>query len=39
MAWVMGSLLIGFTLTQLRILNKLQFRNVAVEKTAGGGKA
>jgi ABC-type sugar transport system permease subunit len=31
MAWIMGALLIGFTLTQLRILNKLQFRNVAVE--------
>ena len=31
-AWIMGSMLIGFTLTQLRILNKLQFRNVAVEE-------
>lgn len=32
MAWIMGALLVGFTLTQLRILNKLQFRNVAVDK-------
>lgn len=38
MAWIMGVLLIGFTLWQLRILNKLQFRNVAVEETAAGGK-
>jgi ABC-type sugar transport system permease subunit/ABC-type glycerol-3-phosphate transport system substrate-binding protein len=39
MAWIMGALLIGFTLTQLRILNKLQFRNVAIDKSAaeGGG--
>ncbi len=26
MAWIMGALLIGFTLTQLNILNKIQFR-------------
>lgn len=32
MAWIMGSLLIGFTLFQLRILNKLQFQNVAANK-------
>jgi hypothetical protein len=32
MAWIMGALLIGFTLTQLRILDRLQFRNVAVEE-------
>ena len=32
MGWIMGALLIGFTLTQLRILNKLEFRNVAVEQ-------
>ena len=31
MAWIMGTLLVGFTLSQLRILNKLQFRNVATE--------
>ena len=35
MAWIMGALLIGFTLSQLRILNKLQFRNVATEQAAG----
>ena len=39
MGWIMGALLIGFTLTQLRILNKLQFRNVAVEQAARGGGA
>jgi len=38
MAWVMGALLIGFTLTQLRILNKLQFRSTAVEKEIAGGQ-
>jgi ABC-type sugar transport system permease subunit len=36
MAWIMGALLIGFTLTQLRVLNRLQFRNVAVDQKAGG---
>jgi ABC-type sugar transport system permease subunit len=39
MAWIMGALLIGFTLTQLRILNKLQFRNVAADQQAAGGRA
>ncbi len=29
MAWIMGAMLIGFTLTQLRILNKLQFKAAA----------
>jgi multiple sugar transport system permease protein len=28
-AWVLGALLIGFTLTQLRILNRIQFRKAA----------
>ena len=39
MAWIMGAMLIGFTLTQLRILDKLQFRNLATDKSAaeGGG--
>ena len=34
MAWIMGAMLIGFTLTQLRILNQLEFRaaNSAEEK-------
>lgn len=32
MAWIMGALLLGFTLTQLRILNKLQFRSVDAEE-------
>ena len=31
MGWIMGAILIGFTLTQLNILNKLEFRSVAVE--------
>ena len=35
MAWIMGALLIGFTLNQLRILNKLQFRSAAVEEEMG----
>jgi len=39
MAWIMGALLIGFTLNQLRILNKLQFRSAAVEEVAAGGRA
>ncbi|MFH0962379.1 MAG: extracellular solute-binding protein [Planctomycetota bacterium] len=39
MAWIMGSFLIGFTLTQLRILNKLQFRSAAVDAAAAGGRA
>jgi|GEM_PF-265148 len=39
MAWIMGALLIGFTLKQLQILNKLQFRNTAVEEDAKGGGA
>jgi ABC-type sugar transport system permease subunit len=38
MAWIMGALLIGFTLNQLRILNKLQFRSVAVEAEVRGGQ-
>ena len=38
MAWIMGALLIGFTLTQLRILNKLQFRNAGVDSAAAEGK-
>lgn len=40
MAWIMGFLLIGFTVHQLRILNRLEFRSTAVEaevKGAGGG--
>ncbi len=39
MAWIMGALLIGFTLTQLRVLNKLQFRSAATDKAEkeGGG--
>lgn len=32
MGWIMGAILIGFTLTQLSILNKLEFRSVAVEQ-------
>jgi len=32
MAWIMGAMLIGFTLWQLRILDKLQFRSAAVEE-------
>ena len=31
MAWIMGSLLIGFTLYQLRILKKVQFTTAAAE--------
>ena len=38
MGWIMGALLIGFTLNQLRILNKLQFRSAAVEEEAAGGR-
>ena len=38
MAWIMGALLIGFTLKQLQILNKLQFRSTAVEDETKGGK-
>jgi ABC-type sugar transport system permease subunit len=32
MAWIMGAMLIGFTLTQLRILNKLEFRSAGAAK-------
>ena len=39
MAWIMGALLIGFTLNQLRILNRLQFRSAAAEEAAAGGRA
>ena len=39
MGWIMGALLIGFTLNQLRILNKLEFRSVAVEEEAAGARA
>jgi ABC-type sugar transport system permease subunit len=38
MAWIMGALLIGFTLNQLRILNKLQFRSAAVEAEVRGAQ-
>jgi multiple sugar transport system permease protein len=38
MAWIMGALLIGFTLNQLRILNKLQFRSAAVEEEVRGAR-
>lgn len=38
MAWIMGALLIGFTLTQLRILNKVQFRTAGVEGEPAGGR-
>lgn len=31
MAWIMGAILIGFTMTQLRILNKLQFKAAGTE--------
>jgi len=34
MGWIMGALLIGFTLHQLRILDRLQFRSTAVEEAA-----
>ena len=36
-AWILGALLIGFTLNQLRIMNKMQFRSTSVEEKAGGG--
>ena len=39
MAWIMGALLIGFTLNQLRILNRLQFRSAAVEEETAGARA
>ncbi len=39
MAWIMGALLIGFTLKQLQILNKVSFRNSAVEAETKGGQA
>ncbi|MBI4977682.1 MAG: extracellular solute-binding protein [Spirochaetes bacterium] len=39
MAWIIGSLLIGFTFNQLRIMNKLQFRSTSVESKTGGGSA
>ena len=31
MAWILGTLLIGFTLQQLKILQKVEFRRAAVE--------
>jgi hypothetical protein len=31
MAWVLGSLLIGFTVMQLRILSRLQFRTASAK--------
>jgi ABC-type sugar transport system permease subunit len=39
MAWIMGAILVGFTLRQLQILNKLTFRSTAVEAEANGGAA
>lgn len=39
MAWIMGALLVGFTLKQLQILNKLTFRSTAVENETKGGTA
>jgi multiple sugar transport system permease protein len=39
MAWIMGALLIGFTLKQLQILNKLTFRSTTVEAETNGGTA
>ncbi|MBI4977583.1 MAG: extracellular solute-binding protein [Spirochaetes bacterium] len=36
-AWIIGAMLIGFTFNQLRIMNKLQFRSVSVEKESSGG--
>lgn len=36
-AWIIGSLLIGFTFNQLRIMNKMQFRSTSVEQKSGGG--
>ncbi|MCE5322030.1 extracellular solute-binding protein [bacterium] len=38
MAWIMGAILLGFTLKQLQILNKIQFRNTSVEQEAKGAK-
>ena len=31
MAWVLGSLLIGFTVMQLRIMSRLQFKTAAAK--------
>ena len=39
MAWIMGAILLGFTLKQLQILNKIQFRNTSVEQEAKGGRS
>ena len=39
MGWIMGALLIGFTLHQLRILNRLQFRSAAVEEETANAAA
>ncbi len=34
MAWILGSLLIGFTSYQLRIMSRLQFKTVSAEETS-----
>jgi len=39
MAWIMGSILVGFTLVQLRILNKVEFRSASAQEKAKGGTA
>ena len=33
-AWILGAMLIGFTLSQLRLLNRMQFRTVATSEAA-----